>query len=352
MIRSRLLTLVPVVLLAVGVQQAVADRVLIKETGSTLLYPVFQNWVTDYVSSQPGVQISTAPTGSGEGIAQTISGQVHLGASDAYMSDQEAQHNANIANIPVAIAAQTVNFNLPGMNGAGLKLDGPVLARIYTGKVTTWDAAEIAALNPDTRLPHQPIIPIRRSDASGDTFIFTQFLAFSSNEWDEPVGFGTVVDWPAVAGEKTVQGNKAMIDAIAATPYSVGYIGISFEGSAAKDAVGTASIKNQAGKFLLPTKDTVSAAASQLDPRTPPDERLSLTYAPGDDSYPLVNYEYVMVSLRQSEPDTAAAIRRFLLWVIAIDGGNAAHYLDTVHFIPLPDFIRALSENQINRIRS
>jgi phosphate transport system substrate-binding protein len=193
-------------------------------------------------------------------------------------------------------------------------------------------------------------VPIRRDDASGDTFIFTQFLDFSTQTWEDRIGYGTSVNWPAVAGEHTAKGNDGMVEAIGATPYSVGYVGISFKGAITKAALGTALLQNQSGKFLKPTPATIDAAASSLDPRTPPDERLTLVFAPGDESYPLINYEYAVVSSRQPDGETADALRHFLLWAISLQGGNASKYLDQVGFIPLPDFIRALSEKQIAQI--
>jgi phosphate transport system substrate-binding protein len=351
MIRRPHLFVVAALALAFAGPSANAADMTLNETGSSLLYPLFQLWIPDYTAANPGLAIVAAATGSGAGIEQTINGRVQIGASDAYMSDQQAQHDPDIINIPLAISAQTVNYNVPGLSGAGLKLDGPVLAEIYAGKIATWDASQIAALNPGVALPHQTIIPIRRGDSSGDTFVFTQFLDFSTQTWEDTIGYGTEVRWPVVAGAQTAQGNDGMVKAIAETPYSVGYIGISLHEDIAKAAIGTALIKNQAGKFLLPTAETVSAAASELDPRTPPDERLSLAYAPGDGSYPLINYEYAVVSIRQPDPATAAAIRRFLLWSVSLQGGNAPTYLNAVQFIPLPDFIRALSENQINRVQ-
>lgn len=206
-------------------------------------------------------------------------------------------------------------------------------------------------MNPGVQLPHQAIVPIRREDASGDTFIFTQFLDFSAQTWGDKIGYGTTISWPIVEGEKVTTGNDGVVQALAATPYSVGYVGISFHEQIAKASLGTAMLKNQSGKFLLPTADTISKGASQLDPRTPADERLTLVFAPGDNSYPLINYEYAVVSTRQTSAATADALRHFLLWAISADGGNAAKYLDTVGFIPLPTFIRALSENQINLIK-
>ena len=198
------------------------------------------------------------------------------------------------------------------------------MAGIYAGTITQWDAAPIAALNPGVKLPHQPIVPIRRADASGDTFIFTQFLDFSTQSWEDKIGYGTSVAWPAVPGERTATGNDGMVQTAAATPYSIAYIGISFRDAIAKAGLGTAMLKNQNGKFVLPTAETISAGASVLDPRTPPDERLSLVFATGDNSYPLINYEYAVVSTRQPDPATAAALRHFLLWAIAPDGRQHA----------------------------
>jgi phosphate transport system substrate-binding protein len=143
-----------------------------------------------------------------------------------------------------------------------------------------------------------------------------------------------------------------MVKAVAATPYSVAYIGVSFRGAIARAGLGTAQLKNEKGKFLLPTVGTINAAASSLDARTPPDERLTLVFAPGDDSYPLINYEYLIVSTQQPDAHTAAALRRFLLRAISLQGGNASKYLDSVGLIALPDFIRALSEKQIMLIKA
>lgn len=339
-----------VAVLALSVPASAAGIVL-NETGSTLLYPLFQRWVPAYAAARPDVKINIAATGSGVGIQSAIAGTAQIGTSDAYMSDEEAERNRQIISVPLAISAQTVNYNVPGTGDAALKLDGDILAGIYSGRIRQWDDAPIAALNPGAKLPHHEIVPIRRDDASGDTFVFTQFLDFANQRWEDGVGYGTTVSWPAVPGELGATGNDGMVKTIAATPYSIGYIGISFSGDAGKAGLGTAPLKNQSGKFVLPTVETVSAAAATLDPRTPPDERLSLVYAPGDQSYPLVNYEYAVVSIDQPSKETAGAIRDFLLWSIAVNGGNAATYLDAVGFIPLPDFIRAMSEKQLNRIK-
>jgi len=339
-------------LLALPAGAARAGGAALHETGSTLLYPLFQQWVTDYTHVAPQVTISTGATGSGAGIAAAMAGTAQIGSSDAYMSDQQAEQNPQLVNIPLAISAQTVNYNIPGLNGAALKLDGRTLAGIYFGRITEWDAPAIVAMNPGVKLPHRQIVPIRRADASGDSFIFTQFLDFSNQAWEDQIGYGTSVAWPDVAGERTATGNAQMVQTLAGTPYSIAYVGISFHDAIAQASLGTARLENQSGQFLLPTPETVGAAASMLDSRTPPDERLSLVLAPGAQSYPLINYEYVVVSRRQPDSATAAALRGFLLWAISLDGGNSGKYLSSVGFIALPDFIRGMSEHQIGLIGS
>jgi phosphate transport system substrate-binding protein len=347
----RHLPLIGLMSLTLAATPAMADDLVLKETGSTLVYPLFQQWVAAYATMRPGAKIVAAATNSGTGIAAAINGTAQIGTSDAYMSDEDAERNRQIISIPLAISAQTVNCNLPELKTTQLKLDGPTIAGIYFGTITQWDDPAIAAMNPGVALPHHAIVAIRRGDVSGDTFVFTQFLDFSTQKWEDRIGYGTSVSWPAVDGEQQANGNDGMVKAIAATPYSIGYVGISFHADIEKAGIGTAMLKNQNGKFVLPTTETVTMAASMLDRRTPPDERLSLAYAPGDDSYPLVNYEYAMVSTRQPNAVTADAIRKFLLWSISVDGGNATKFLDSVGFIPLPDFIRAISEHQIARIQ-
>jgi phosphate transport system substrate-binding protein len=346
---------------ALSIAAAQSAAPAITESGSTLMYPLFQTWVAAYGKVDPNLQIRAAATGSGAGIAQAIAKQVQIGASDAYMSDNQAMANPHILNIPLAISAQTVDANLPELRGQSLKLSGPVLAGIYSGKIRQWDAGPIAELNPGVRLPHNSIVPVRRADGSGDTFIFTQFLSFSTAEeenatdtsygsWGDKIGYGTTVNWPAVSGILTLSSNQEMVDTLAKTPYAVGYLGGSFQAEADKAGLITALLENQAGKFLLPNAQTITAAAASLTPRTPADERLTLVYAPGDDSYPLINYEYAMVSDQQPNPQMASALSNFLLWCISPQGGSAAALLDPVHFIPLPIAIRARSEVQIAKI--
>ena len=334
-----------------GVPMAHAADIALKETGSTLLFPLFQSWIAGYKSVAPNVDLTAASTGSSAGNQAAIAGSVAIGASDAYLSDEVAARHPNILDIPLAISAVAINYNLPDLNGTNLKLNGPTIAAIYSGTVTMWDDPAIKAMNPGVTLPHQTIIPVRRADGSGTTFVFTQFLDFSAQKWEDNPGFGEIIAWPGVAAEKARDGNEGVLKAVAATPYAIGYLGTSYADQVAKAGLGTALIENQAGKFLLPTAQSISDAAEQLDPRTPRYERISLVYAPGDNSYPLINYEYAVVSKSQPDAMSARAVRAFLRWAMSATGGNNEKYLGPVGFIPLPDFIRGLSEAQIKEIK-
>jgi phosphate transport system substrate-binding protein len=327
-----------------------AGEVTLVERGSTLLYPLFNTWVANYTKTHPGVNITANATGSEDGIKKAISGEAQIGASDVFMSDKEVKENPQILNIPLCISAQMINYNLPGLNSEKLKLDGPVLAGIYSGKIRDWDAAPIVALNPGLKLPHQPIIPIRRADGSGDTFIFTQFLTFSDAAWADNYSYGTTISWPAVPGSLEATGNEGMVETNQKTPYSVAYIGVSYSAQIANAGLGTAWIQNQSGNFLLPTKEAVLAAAAGLGSRTPADERLCIAFAPGEDAYPLINYEYAIVSAKQADSATAAAVRNFLLWTI-VPGETNEGYLNSVHFIALPPHVWELSQAQIQMIK-
>ncbi len=351
--RGRLVAAPLAAALALGLfvsAKANAGDIILTETGSSLAYPLFTVWVSQYIKTHPGIRITTASTGSGVGIARGVSGAVNIGMSDAYMSDTQVRQHPGILNVPMAISALTVNYNLPGLNGVNLKLDGPVLAGIYSGNIRAWDDRAIAALNPGVRLPHHAIVPIRRAEGSGDTFVFTQYLTFSTPAWENSVGFGTSPVWPANPARLQATGNEGLLKAIQRIPYSITYLGVSYHAMVAGSRLGTALLKSYSGQFLLPTPQTIAAGAASLSPRTPADERLTLVNAPGANAYPLINYEYAIVSTRQANPTAADALRKFLLWATAPDETNEK-YLQDAHFISLPAHIWVLSHDQIEKIR-
>ncbi len=332
----------------IGVAGIAHAATTLVETGSSLLYPLFNIWVPDFTAANPGIQVTTTSTGSGAGIAQAIQGLVQIGASDAYMSNAQIAKNPTILNIPLAISSQAINFNLPGLNDKNIKLSGPILAGIYTGKITMWNDPKIKAANPGIDLPDHVIIPVHRLDGSGDTFIFTQYLAFSTPSWANTVRYGTTVSWPAVTGGIGANGNPGMVSAATANPYSIAYIGVSFANQVAKAGLGVAEIKNKDGNYELPTAETVGTAANSVVTKTPPDERISMVFAPGANAYPIANYEYAIINSAQPDAATASAVRTFLTW--AVTAGNDMKYLSQVHFLPLPAAIVELSKTQIAKI--
>jgi phosphate transport system substrate-binding protein len=200
------------------------------------------------------------------------------------------------------------------------------------------------------KLPHNAIVPVHRSDGSGDTFIFTQYLSYSTPEWLNSVGYDTTVSWPAIQGGIGAVGNPGMVNASKGTPYSIAYIGISFKNATDSAGLGVAELKNRDGKFVLPDHTTVTAAINEMLAKTPADERVGLIFAPGAQSYPIINYEYALVKSRQPNADTAKALRDFLSWAINPKGGNAPDFLRAVGFVALPEPIVKLSEKQIQKI--
>jgi phosphate transport system substrate-binding protein len=333
-----------------GAEAASAQQVAILETGSSLLYPLFNLWVPAYSKLEQNVRITTQSTGSGTGISEAVSGLAQIGASDAYMANALVKMHPDMLNIPVAISSQMVNYNLPDLNGDHLKLDGPVLAAIYEGKITKWNDPQIAKLNPGVKLPDHPIITIHRTDGSGDTFIFTQYLSFSTPDWQNSIGYGTTISWSAAPGAIGANGNQGMVSALKGNDYSIAYIGISFEKAITDGNMGTAALGNKDGKFVLPTSETVQAAAAAKVKETPADERISLIFAPGENSYPIINYEYCIVKQQQPSADAADALKHFLSWAVSANGGNAPEFVKAVNFVPLPAAVVQLSSQQINKI--
>jgi phosphate transport system substrate-binding protein len=330
---------------------ALAQTVHLLETGSTLLYPLFNLWVAAFSKQHPDVQITTQGTGSGTGISEAVSGIAQIGASDAYMSNAQVKVDTGVLNIPLAISSQMINYNLPGLNNTHLNLSGPVLAGIYSGKIAYWDDPQLKKLNPGVSLPHQAIIPVHRTDGSGDTFIFTQYLSFSTPSWANGPGYGTTISWPPVQGGIGAEGNPGMVNATKNNPYSIAYIGISFENATSSAGLGIAALENRAGKFVLPTEQTVEAAVAATAPKTPKDERTSLIFAPGENSYPIINYEYAIVREQQPNPAVAKTLKSFFNWAISPQGGSAPPFMKAVNFVPLPPAIAAMSKDQIAMIR-
>jgi phosphate transport system substrate-binding protein len=328
-----------------------ATRVTISETGSGLLYPIAHTWAGAYHQVNPAVTVTTASTGSGTGIADASGGQANIGASDAYLSSGDLVKNPTLLNIPLVVSAQTVIYNLPGLSAhLHVRLNGTVLAEIYRGKITRWDDQAIEAVNPGIPLPSLTIVPVHRSDSSGDTFLFTSYLSTQDPSWDTLTGYGTTAAWPHVAGAVRATGSVATVQACEAKPGCVAYNGISYLSQARSGGLGEAEVANADGHYLLPTSATIAAAAAAFTALTPPGETISMIDGPAAGGYPIVNYEYAVVSTRQPSAGQASAVREFLRWILA--QGNAPSYVGAVGFDALSPALVSLGEQQIARIGS
>ncbi len=325
-------------------------HVSLSETGSTLLYPLFGDWASAYHREFPSVSFTTAATGSGTGIAGASSGTADIGASDAFLSSGNLVANPGLLNIPLAVAAQQVNYNLPRLGrGVHVRLSGALLARMYRGQITSWSDPAIARLNPGVSLPGIKVVPLHRAESSGDTFLFSSYLSTGDPLWNSAIGYGTTVAWPHVAGARAEQGNGGMLTGCAATPGCVAYIGISYLSQALKAGLGEAELQNAAGQFTLPTGASLRAAVASFVPATPANETISMVNGPARAGYPIVNYEYAIVAARQPSAAKARDIKAFLHW--AITAGNSARYMDRVRFQPLPPPVQSVADAQIARIR-
>jgi phosphate transport system substrate-binding protein len=322
-------------------------KVSLTETGSTLLFPLFGSWVSAYYKVYPQVTITSGGTGSGVGISDASSGTVNIGASDAYLSPADLSSNPNLMNIALAISAQQISYNVPGVKKA-LKLNGAVLAAMYGGKITNWDDPLIKQLNPGVPLPNLKVVPLHRADSSGDTFLFTSYLSAQVPQWKSSIGNGTTVTWPSVPGALGEQGNSGMVAGCAATKGCVAYIGISYLAKTQAAGLGQAMLANGGGQYVAPSATSISVAANSFTAKTPANEALSMINGSASGAYPIVNYEYAIVSKSQSNAATTQDIRAFLDW--AITSGNVATYLDPVDFQPLPGQVVSQSKALIAKI--
>ena len=323
---------------------------VLSETGATELYPLMNLWRDGYHQNYPNVTINTASTGSGAGISQAIARTADIGASGAYLSNGDIAAHKGLMNIALAIAAEQVHYNLPGVT-EHLKLNGKALAAMYQGTIKTWNDPQIAALNPGVNLPATPVVPLHRSDGAGDTFVFTQYLSKQDPDgWGKSPGFGTTVDFPAVPGALGENGAGGMVTGCAETPGCVAYIGTSYLDQASQKGLGEAQLANASGKYLLPEAKSIQAEAAGFASQTPANQVISLINGPAADGYPIVNYEYAVVSTSQPNAASASAIKDFLRWVITT--GNQTSFLSTVGFQALSPTVAELGEDQIKEIGS
>ena len=321
----------------------------LSETGSTLMFPLFGTWQTAYSTAVPAVTITSGATGSGTGIADAATGTVTIGASDAYLSSAQQAQYKGLINIPLTVAAVMVNYNVPGIK-APLNLNGTVLAKIYSGKITNWNDKAIAAINPGVALPNLKIITVHRADSSGSTFLFTSYLSDQdSADWSSS-NVGTTITWPSVPGSLAETGSGGMVTGAGGAKGSIAYIGISYLAKTQTAGLGAASLLNKGGKYTQATDASINAALATFSGSTPANGSQSLIDTTAPTGYPIINYEYAVVKTTQSSAAVASALKAFLTWTITT--GSDAKTLATVGFEPLPSNVLTIAQNEIKSIKS
>ena len=311
------------------------------ETGSSLVYPLLAGLYLPYSKVRPNVLFVPQSTSSGTGIKDVTAGLVTIGASDVYLP----KGTPGLINVPITVAGLEVGYNLgPKFRDIHLRLNGQVLAAMWSGKIATWNARPVAALNPGVKLPGTPVVPFIRDDPSGSTQLFTSYLQQQSpTGWPAP---GKTVAWPgnpvpAAGSDGIVQGCEKTLGCIA-------YYGVSYGTGAHNHGLGTAALANGSGRYVLPTQATIGQALVQFAPATPASGSLNMIGA-GGDGYPVINYEYAVVQLIQPDAAQATALRQLLLWIIT--AGSAPKYLSAVGFDPLPASTLVIAKHLISQIR-
>src|SRR6058998_3486006 len=313
--------------IAFGLSATASAQMMINGAGATFPYPIYSKWFDDYAKVDPSVRFNYQSIGSGGGQKQILAQTVDFGASDGPMSDENlSKAPGKILHIPTVAGAVVMTYNLPG--NPALKLDGETIADIFLGKIKKWNDPKIAALNPGAKLPENEIVVAHRSDGSGTTFIFTDYLSKVSAEWKQKAGNNTSVNWPTGIGGK---GNEGVSGQVKQTPGAIGYVELIY---AIQNKMPYADVKNSAGAFVKPTLESVTAALATA--QVPDDFRYSMTNPPGKHAYPIAGATWLLVYQQQKDATKGKKLVEFLKWAMT-KGEPMAKDLD---YAPLPNEVQ------------
>ena len=311
--------------------------------GSTFAYPLYSKWAAAY-DSATNTKINYQPIGSGGGIKQVQESTVDFGGTDSPMSDEEmkAAKGGSVLHIPTAMGAVVVSYNVPEFKQP-LRLTGPLIAEMFMGRIAKWNDPKIAAINPGVTLPAKDVLVVHRSEGSGTTFVFTDYLSTVSPSWKSGVGTGKEVKWPVGLGGK---GNDGVAGQIKQTPYSVGYIELAY---AKQNGLPFAIVQNSAGTFVTPSVESVTAAAASLVDKIPAssDYRLSIVNAPGREAYPISSFTWILAYVNQTNPEKGRKLVDFVKW--GLTKGQA--YEPALYYAPLPETMTKQLLTRLDSIR-
>jgi phosphate transport system substrate-binding protein len=325
------------VLLA-GISATASAQMMINGAGATFPYPIYSKWFDEYAKVDPSVRFNYQSIGSGGGQKQILAQTVDFGASDGPMSDENlGKAPGKLLHIPTVAGADVVAYNLPG--NPALKLDADTIAGIFLGNIKKWNDPKITALNRGVTLPDQEIVVVHRSDGSGTTYIWTDYLSKISPEWKRKVGTNTSVNWPTGIGGK---GNEGVAGQIKQTPGALGYVELIY---AIQNKMPYAEVKNSAGEFIKPTLESITAALATAD--IPDDFRFSMTNAPGKNAYPICGATWLLVYEQQKDSTKGKKLVEFLKWAMK-DGEKMAKDLD---YASLPENVQQRVLKRIDEIK-
>jgi phosphate transport system substrate-binding protein len=308
--------------------------------GATFPYPIYSKWFSEYNKAHPDIKINYQSIGSGGGIKQVTSGTVDFGASDGPMSDEQLKESpVKLLHVPTVLGAVVPSYNLEGISQP-LKFTPEALSGIYLGKITKWNDQAIASANPGVKLPDQSIIVVHRSDGSGTTYIFTDYLSKVSPEWQQKVGKGTSVNWPVGLGQK---GNEGVAGTVRQMKGAIGYIELIY---AEQNKIGFGLVKNPAGNFVKASLDSTTAAAASVKDM-PADFRVSITNASGKDAYPIASFTWLLIPVQSKDPAKGKVISDFLNWMV--DKGQSM--TSQLTYAPLPQNVAAKVKEEIKQVK-
>jgi phosphate transport system substrate-binding protein len=318
----------------------VVGQTTLNGAGATFPNPIYSKWFSEYHKAHSDVQINYQSIGSGAGIRQVTSGTVDFGASDMPMTDKQLQEaKGKILNIPTVLGADVPAYNIPGVSGE-VKFTPEALAGIFLGKISKWNDKAITSANPGVNFPDKDIIVVHRSDGSGTTFIWTDYLSKISPEWKSQVGSDTSVKWPVGLGQK---GNEGVAGSLRQMSGSIGYVELIY---AVQNSIPYGSVRNSAGAFVKASLESVTAAAASA-PKMPADFRVSITNAPGKDAYPISSFTWLLIPAQSKDAAKGKMLADFLSWMVT-DGQTMTTALA---YAPLPENVAAKVKEAIKQVK-